>query len=92
MTFSAEKLGTRYARPCARVQPAGPSAMGGKGAKILGEKLPMMNRQNVNTAESSGEENDENSSAMRGDQNELQHDEIERHQQVGVAALKCWAT
>src|SRR5207245_6820632 len=61
ITFKAEKLGTRYAAPVASqrvspwVKPANP--------RKSSAKLPITNRENANTAESSGDENDENNNA-----------------------------
>src|SRR5580704_10021515 len=61
ITFSAEKFGTRYAAPVASqrttplVKPANP--------RRSSAKVPITNRAKANTAESNGEENDENRSA-----------------------------
>src|ERR1700722_19142769 len=61
ITLSAEKLGTRYAAPVAiqRVKPCVRPA----NPRRSSAKLPITNNENANTAESSGEENDENSRA-----------------------------
>src|SRR5208337_4198826 len=61
ITFSAEKFGTRYAAAVAshRISPWDIPANPRKSSA----KLPITNRQKANTADSSGEEKDENSSA-----------------------------
>src|SRR5580704_8002213 len=61
ITFSAEKFGTRYAAPVASqrtiplVKPANP--------RRSSANVPITNKAKANTAESNGEENEENSSA-----------------------------
>src|SRR5271157_607893 len=61
ITFSAEKFGTRYAAPVAsnRVSPCDIPA----NPRRSSAKLPITNSEKANTADSSGDENDENSSA-----------------------------
>src|SRR5450631_2011294 len=61
ITFSAEKFGTRYAavaaNPCVRPRPRVILA----NKRRSSAKLPITNSEKANTADSSGEENDENS-------------------------------
>src|ERR1700691_890541 len=61
ITLNAEKFGTRYAAPVAS-QRENPWAMPAK-LRRSSAKLPMTNNEKAKTAESSGEENDENNNA-----------------------------
>src|SRR5579862_3049634 len=59
--FNAERFGTRYAAPVTS-QRVNPCAMPANPRKSSA-KLPITNKEKANTAESRGEENDENNSA-----------------------------
>src|SRR5579864_9027012 len=61
ITLKAEKFGTRYAA-LVTSQRVTPWVMAAN-PRRSSAKLPMMNSEKVNTAESSGDENDENSKA-----------------------------
>src|SRR5579863_10230811 len=61
ITFSEEKSGTRYAAAVAS-QRVAPCASAAK-PRRSSEKLPITKREKANTADSRGDENEENSSA-----------------------------
>ena len=85
-TLKTAKLGSRYASPAVstRVEPPASCA---KGAKILGKGANHKQRESENGGEQ-GRGKGGKHQRQRGDDDELQDDEVKRHQQKAVSRLE----